>query len=1591
MTFNKFFNCETIAGFNSALESGTIEDPCIVFIEETKQIWTHGQFYSCPYTREEIDNLFNSSGSTITKADVERVLTGNITSHTHSYLPLTGTAANASKVANSLTLKINSGTTEGTNQYIYNGSSAKSLDIKAGSNVTLTASSGALTISSTNTTYGLASSTSNGLMSKKDKVKLDGVEAGAQVNDVTSVAGRTGAVVLTKSDVGLGNVTNESKATMFTNASLTGTPTAPTASSSTNSTQIATTAFVQSLVNSKTAASDAMIYKGTIGSSGATITSLPDTTAKTGWTYKVLTAGTYAGQKCEVGDMIICLTDGSTSTAATWTVIQTNIDGAVTGPSSSVDSHVVTFNGSTGKIVKDSGFTIGKSVPSNAVFTDTHYTTNIYAGSGTAANASTTNGNTKVTIADNTTVRGSVTIKGTGATTVTSDASGVVTINSTNTTYGVASTTANGLMSSSDKSKLDGIASGANKTTVDSALSSTSTNPVQNKIIKAELDTKMDIEPIVLTNQDLDDVMTTGLYAAGGGNSVTNKPDGLDAFGLKVYKTASSIVVQELTAGNIQQLSKYTRQYRYISESDGNEWDEWKVSTSIFSSTPVANQVVVAADSRGILKTSGFTIGKSVPSNAVFTDTHYTTNIYAGSGTAANASTTNGNTKVTIADNTTVRGSVTIKGTGATTVTSDASGVVTINSTNTTYGVASTTANGLMSSSDKSKLDGIASGANKTTVDSALSSTSTNPVQNKIIKAELDTKMDIEPIVLTNQDLDDVMTTGLYAAGGGNSVTNKPDGLDAFGLKVYKTASSIVVQELTAGNIQQLSKYTRQYRYISESDGNEWDEWKVSTSIFSSTPVANQVVVAADSRGILKTSGFTIAKSVPSDAKFTDTIYTLPTASSSVLGGVKIGSNITLSSGVISLTKDNVTSALGYTPPTSNTTYSAGTGLTLTGTSFSLSNSGVTAGSYGPTANVSGSNGTTINVPQITVDAMGRVTSVTNRVYTSVDNNTVYTHPTSSGNKHIPSGGSSGQILRWSADGTAAWGNDNNTTYGIANNTTNGLIRPWYNHTAASTGPTAGSNATAVAVNGISTTAGRYYALEMDSNGRGFVNVPWTDNNTTYSVVGANGSTGLVKNGSSVTSASGYTACPIISGVPYYKDTNTTYTLSSFGITATAAELNYCDGVTSNIQTQLNAKAASSHTHSYLPLSGGTMTGNITYSGKGTCYIGPGDSDAANSVGGALGNLVISSWQGVSFTTSCTGMTYTGKTAVSINCRTGQVYAAGFTGPLAGNSSTSTKLATARTINGTSFDGSANITTANWGTARTITIGSTGKSVNGSGNVSWSLSEIGAAAASHSHNYVSLISGGYITQYNNYEWIDFFHIVINSRSNVLSPYVILELTRTETGSDMYGRLIVRIRRNSDNTASFSLQTVNLGSSKLPTIKMTTDDGVTWKLWMRCVKASYDPYIKVKLTEYGDINSYSYQSVGTTSTPTGTKYNIESNTNTVYANYSNSAGYVSRDRGQNTVTTLASLPITKSTVIANLSAATSISLAANMNVGESITVICTPSASFTQPIPTSGSFISMDGSSLSVTSGKKFEINIYCYNTNVYSISCKVAK
>jgi hypothetical protein len=85
----------------------------------------------------------------------------------------------------------------------------------------------------------------------------------------------------------------------------------------------------------------------------------------------------------------------------------------------------------------------------------------------------------------------------------------------------------------------------------------------------------------------------------------------------------------------------------------------------------------------------------------------------------------------------------------------------------------------------------------------------------------------------------------------------------------------------------------------------------------------------------------------------------------------------------------------------------------------------------------------------------------------------------------------------------------------------------------------------------------------------------------------------------------------------------------------------------------------------------------------------------------------------------------------------GNFSAGTITAALTGNATTASTLQTARTINGTSFNGSANITTTSWGTARTLTVGNTGKSVDGSANVSWTLAEIGAYAATNPSGYTT--------------------------------------------------------------------------------------------------------------------------------------------------------------------------------------------------------------------------------------------------------------
>lgn len=160
---------------------------------------------------------------------------------------------------------------------------------------------------------------------------------------------------------------SEAIAAITVDTALTGTPTAPTAAAGTNTTQIATTAFVTQAIDTvNQAIASGVNVRGTLGNDG-TITALPESGSYTvGDMYVITTAGTYAEQVCEVGDYILCI--GTSGTVADdWSVIQANIDRAVTGPASATDGNIAVFDGATGLVVKDGGVSI-------ASLQYTHYT-----------------------------------------------------------------------------------------------------------------------------------------------------------------------------------------------------------------------------------------------------------------------------------------------------------------------------------------------------------------------------------------------------------------------------------------------------------------------------------------------------------------------------------------------------------------------------------------------------------------------------------------------------------------------------------------------------------------------------------------------------------------------------------------------------------------------------------------------------------------------------------------------------------------------------------------------------------------------------------------------------------------------------------------------------------------------------------------------------------------------------------------------------------------------------------------------------------------------------------------------------------------
>ena len=143
----------------------------------------------------------------------------------------------------------------------------------------------------------------------------------------------------------------------------------------------------------------------------------------------------------------------------------------------------------------------------------------------------------------------------------------------------------------------------------------------------------------------------------------------------------------------------------------------------------------------------------------------------------------------------------------------------------------------------------------------------------------------------------------------------------------------------------------------------------------------------------------------------------------------------------------------------------------------------------------------------------------------------------------------------------------------------------------------------------------------------------------------------------------------------------------------------------------------------------------------------------------------------------------------------------------------------------------------------------------------------------HGAYYQKRTYDGFVSQYNNYDYIEFLRFVIPTGQTQLRAHVIFDLCRVETGGAMSGRAVLRIRRGGDNNADYTFYVTNFGYSWLPELRCTTNDGITWRVWMKCVKDSYDPYIAIKIVEQYPYGYCSTQGTGTTGTPSGSKYTV----------------------------------------------------------------------------------------------------------------------
>lgn len=556
--------------------------------------------------------------------------------------------------------------------------------------------------------------------------------------------------------------------------------------------------------------------------------------------------------------------------------------------------------------------------------------------------------------------------------------------------------------------------------------------------------------PKLISSGDLNTYRGTqylGVYYANYGNSISNKPSRVSQFALHVLlENNDSSTIQVLYSKN----KIYTRAY------ESSSWSSWtEIGAGGITSIPQASSSALGGIKIGY-SDNGRNYAVELDSsgkafvNVPWTDTntHYTTHLYAGTGSAANASTTNGNTKLTVTDDSTVRSTITLKGSGGTSVTSDASGNVTVNSPSVTLGTLGITATAAelnycdgVTSNIQTQLNG-KSATNHNHNSSYVSALGTSG--NYVTWTKNGTTNNITVPYSSNSD-----KLGGLKRWYSISFNNKPC-LRIITLTVLATYINIPItfdiqgrssnakssisisfnsENNTDPTIQNVyyigdAKYGRNIRVYKSGTGI-WEVWlKQQEEGYDSVVISN---ISYESSNIKFEITESSADALPSYSTYKDSsLFVLDNN----ISGTAANANKTTNSLVLKF------------------------------------NSGTSEGNNLYTFN--GSSGKTIDIKSgsnVSLSTSG------NTVTISSTNTTYGLASTSSNGLLRQLNGNTSQFMR----GDGNWGTPINTTYSQATSSTLGLVKIGF--------PESGQN----------------YPVELNSSGQMYVNVPWTDNNTTYS------------------------------------------------------------------------------------------------------------------------------------------------------------------------------------------------------------------------------------------------------------------------------------------------------------------------------------------------------------------------------------------------------------------------------------------------------------------------------------------------------------